>query len=377
MCSTACARTAPSCGAGCRTARTSTSAATPSAWPGTSTWRCGDRRRARRHERRSQGLARRSRQDRAATSATSTERDDPYHLPYCGVGCGSSRAPRAVAARRRRPGTSRQFRPALLQRRALGDTLGLEGRLLYPEIDGRGSRGTRRSTPSRGLSRHHRRARARRAWPSTSRGQLLTEDYYAANKLMKGFIGTANIDTNSRLCMARGGRPQARLRRRPGAGCYEDFDLADLVVLVGSNLAWCHPVLFQRIEAAQRARPEIKVVVIDPRRTDTCELADLHLPLAPGSDVALFNGLLAYLARPRRVSTAPSSARIPAASTRPGGGGGRRLSLRPLRPAARPICATSSTGSPRTAKTVTPIRRASTSRSPAPTRSTRSSTATC
>ena len=129
-------------------------------------------------------------------------------------------------------------------------------------------------------------------------GQLLTEDYYAANKLIKGFLGTANIDTNSRLCMA---SSVAGHKRAFGSdtvpGLYEDFELADLVVLVGSNLAWCHPVLFQRLEAAKRARPAMRIVVVDPRRTETCDIADLHLGLRPGSDVALFNALLAELQR--------------------------------------------------------------------------------
>ena len=116
-------------------------------------------------------------------------------------------------------------------------------------------------------------------------GQCLTEDYYVANKLMKGFIGSGNIDTNSRLCMA---SSVAGHVRAFGAdvvpGIYEDLELADLVVLVGSNLAWCHPVLFQRLQAARAARGT-RMVVIDPRRTATCRGADLHLPLAPGSDV--------------------------------------------------------------------------------------------
>ena len=128
-------------------------------------------------------------------------------------------------------------------------------------------------------------------------GQLLTEDYYVANKLMKGFIGAANIDTNSRLCMS---SSVAGHKRAFGAdtvpGCYEDLELADLVVLVGSNLAWCHPVLYQRLAAAREKRGGLpKIVNIDPRRTATSELADLQLSLAPGSDVALFNGLLREL----------------------------------------------------------------------------------
>ena len=132
-------------------------------------------------------------------------------------------------------------------------------------------------------------------------GQLLTEDYYAANKLAKGFLGTANIDSNSRLCMS---SAVAGHRRAFGEDIvptvYEDLELADLLVLVGSNTAWCHPVLFQRIAAARATRPTMRVVVIDPRRTATCEGADMHLAIAPGTDVALFAGLLRYLHRSGR-----------------------------------------------------------------------------
>ena len=130
-------------------------------------------------------------------------------------------------------------------------------------------------------------------------GQLLTEDYYVVNKLVKGYLGTGNIDTNSRLCMA---SSVAGHKRAFGSdtvpGCYQDLELADLLVLVGSNLAWCHPVLFRRIEAARESNPALKVVVIDPRFTATAQMADLHLPIAPGgkNDIALFVGLLNNLA---------------------------------------------------------------------------------
>lgn len=134
-------------------------------------------------------------------------------------------------------------------------------------------------------------------------GQLLTEDYYVANKLMKGYIGSANIDTNSRLCMS---SSVVGHKRAFGSdtvpGCYEDFEQADLITLVGSNTAWCHPVLFQRIKTYKENNPHVKVVVIDPRRTQTCDIADLHLPLNLGTDTWLFNGLLNSLKQRKKIN---------------------------------------------------------------------------
>src|SRR5262249_42575838 len=116
-------------------------------------------------------------------------------------------------------------------------------------------------------------------------GQFLTEDYYVANKFMKGFVGTANIDTNSRLCMASSVAGHIRAFGEDIVpGCYDDLDEADLAILVGSNTAWCHPILYQRLAAA-RERRGTRVVVIDPRRTATCDIADLHLAIRPGTDV--------------------------------------------------------------------------------------------
>jgi len=220
--------------------------------------------------------------------------------PYCGVGCGIVATPdglggATIAADHDHPANRGRI---CSKGAALGETLSLEDRLLHPEIDGRRVSWEKAlDTVADGL-----RAVVAEHGPDAVAfyvsGQLLTEDYYAANKLIKGFLGTANIDTNSRLCMA---SSVAGHKRAFGSdtvpGQYEDFELADLVVLVGSNLAWCHPVLFQRLEAAKRARPGMKVVVVDPRRTDSCEVADLHLALRPGSDVTLFNGLLDELHR--------------------------------------------------------------------------------
>jgi assimilatory nitrate reductase catalytic subunit len=219
--------------------------------------------------------------------------------PYCGVGCG-------VLATKREDGTvaiagdpdhPANFGRLCSKGSALGETLSLDDRLLYPEIEGRRSDWDAALDLVAGKFRD---AIAEHGPDSVAfyvSGQILTEDYYVANKLMKGFIGSANIDTNSRLCMA---SSVAGHRRAFGTdtvpGTYEDLDKADLVVLVGSNLAWCHPVLFQRLEAAKSVNPALKVVVIDPRQTATCALADLHLALKPDTDVSLYNGLLAYLA---------------------------------------------------------------------------------
>src|SRR5260221_1582852 len=124
-------------------------------------------------------------------------------------------------------------------------------------------------------------------------GQLLTEDYYVFNKLAKGLIGTANIDTNSRLCMSSAVTGYVKtLGVDAPPSCYEDIDHAQCLFIAGSNAAFAHPVLFRRIEAARAANPSLKVIVVDPRRTETARFADLHLAILPGADVALFHGML-------------------------------------------------------------------------------------
>ncbi len=126
-------------------------------------------------------------------------------------------------------------------------------------------------------------------------GQILTEDYYVANKLAKGFIGTANVDTNSRLCMASAVVGYKRAFGSDTVPCnYEDLELCNLLIMVGSNAAWTHPILYQRIVEAKKQRPNMKVVVIDPRETATCDIADLHLAIRPGSDAAVFSFLLKH-----------------------------------------------------------------------------------
>ncbi len=124
-------------------------------------------------------------------------------------------------------------------------------------------------------------------------GQLLTEDYYVFNKLAKGLIGTNNVDTNSRLCMSSAvAGYKATLGADAPPACYNDLASAHTLFIAGSNTAFAHPILFRRIEDAKRANPALRLIVVDPRRTETAEAADLFLQVLPGTDVALFNGLL-------------------------------------------------------------------------------------
>ena len=127
-------------------------------------------------------------------------------------------------------------------------------------------------------------------------GQLMTEDYYVFNKLAKGLIGTNNVDTNSRLCMssAVAGYKQTLGADAPPA-CYADIAEAGVILIAGANPAVAHPIVFRYIEDARAANPALKIIVVDPRRSETAEIADLHLPIKPGTDIALFNGMLNIL----------------------------------------------------------------------------------
>ncbi len=218
--------------------------------------------------------------------------------PYCGVGCGVEAtllggSVSAVAGDTRHPANKGRL---CVKGSTLHDTLGEQGRLLHPRIGGVRTDWTTALDHVAGslkdiLARHG---------PDSIAfylsGQLLTEDYYVANKLMKGFLGSANVDTNSRLCMASAVASYKRAFGADAVPCsYEDLECCDLLVLTGSNAAWTHPILFQRITAAKAANPAMRVVVIDPRRTASCEIADLHLPVAPGADAFLFQGLLHHL----------------------------------------------------------------------------------
>ncbi len=228
--------------------------------------------------------------------------------PYCGVGCGME-----VSSKPSKKSSSSlegyevkvigsEKHPANLGRlcvkgSAAGETVDFDGRMLAPQVNGEvvswdAALSTVADKFSSVIAEHGSDAVA-----FYVSGQFLTEDYYVANKLIKGFMGTANIDTNSRLCMASAVVGYKRAFGSDSVPCtYEDLELTDLLVIVGSNTAWAHPIVYQRIAAAKRARPDMKIVVVDPRKTATCDITDLHLALKPGSDAVLFNGLLAQLA---------------------------------------------------------------------------------
>lgn len=214
--------------------------------------------------------------------------------PYCGVGCGV-----VVSATGGVKGDP--LHPANRGRlcskgAALAETLDDAQRLTHPMVHGKRTSWDEAMELVTERFAHTIAEYGPGAVAFYASGQFLTEDYYVANKLMKGFIGSGNIDTNSRLCMASTVAGQVRAFGADVVpGVYEDWEEADLVVLVGSNTAWCHPVLYQRLVAAKETR-RMRVVTIDPRRTATTEISDLHLALAPGSDVALFAGLLVQLA---------------------------------------------------------------------------------
>ena len=223
--------------------------------------------------------------------------------PYCGVGCGVKAGVEAGGAVHVEGDVLHPANGGRLcvKGSALGETVDLRGRLLHPLL--RGPDGVLRRTGwDEALDRvaaGFRRVIEQHGPEAVAfyvSGQLLTEDYYVVNKLAKGYLGTANIDTNSRLCMS---SAVAGHKRAFGEdvvpGCYDDLEQAELIVLVGSNTAWCHPIVYQRIAKAKERPSAPRLVVIDPRHTASCESADLHLPVKPGTDVWLFNGLLAFL----------------------------------------------------------------------------------
>ncbi|MCV2402311.1 nitrate reductase [Marinomonas sp. C2222] len=227
-------------------------------------------------------------------SATTTKTT----CPYCGVGCGVKVTVPSSQSEPVPPVSGDIDHPANFGRlcvkgSSLASTLKSDDRLLTPIVDGKQvSWDSALDSVSEKISqvvKDH----GPDAFAFYLSGQILTEDYYVANKLAKGFIGTANVDTNSRLCMASAVVGYKRAFGSDTVPCnYEDLELCDLLIMIGSNAAWTHPILFQRIVEAKKQRPNMKVVVIDPRETATCDIADLHLAITPGTDAAVFSYLL-------------------------------------------------------------------------------------
>jgi assimilatory nitrate reductase catalytic subunit len=216
--------------------------------------------------------------------------------PYCGVGCGVQ-MPKDLSKVSGLESHPSSFGKLCVKGSSLHETLSIQGRLLNPKIHGQDTDWDTALTNVANKIQQVIQDHGPNAVAFYGSGQLLTEDYYVANKLMKGFIGSANMDTNSRLCMS---SAVSAYKRAFGSDtvpvCYNDIDTTDLLILVGSNPAWAHPILYQRMVAAKKNNPNLKVVVIDPRKTASCDIADLHLPISSGSDAYLFNALLAYLA---------------------------------------------------------------------------------
>ena len=224
--------------------------------------------------------------------------------PYCGVGCGVTANISADTNTTKPIILGSKTHPANFGRlcskgSALGETLYEQehaNRITHPTVDGQVAEWEQANQAIAERIKRSIDIHGKESVAFYLSGQLLTEDYYVANKLMKGFIGTANVDTNSRLCMSSAVAGYKRAFGSDTVPCsYEDLECADLIILIGSNAAWTHPVLYQRMVAAKQTNPNLRVVLIDPRKTASDDLADLHLALAPSSDTFLFQGLLKYL----------------------------------------------------------------------------------
>ncbi len=231
--------------------------------------------------------------------------------PYCGVGCGLLVAVEDGRVTRVKgdPGHPSSLGDVCAKAVHLPPTLRTPDRLLYPHVRARRGGSLERVPWELALRTTAERLRAivEEHGPDAvafyASGQLTTEEYYVAGKLARGFVGTNNFDTNSRLCMASTAVAYARSFGADGPPCtYDDLDTADCVFLVGTNTADCHPVIFKRLRRRKLAAPDdVFVIVADPRWTETADLADLHLALRPGSDIALVNGMLHVLRREGQV----------------------------------------------------------------------------
>ncbi|MEP7157203.1 MAG: nitrate reductase, partial [Betaproteobacteria bacterium] len=237
----------------------------------------------------------------SSRNATGDARETRSTCPYCGVGCGViiESVGDAISGVRGDPAHPANFGKLCSKGSTLHLGLDPKARVTHPEMRASRNAPRLRATWDESLDGIAEKfASTIQAHGPDSvafyiSGQFLTEDYYVFNKLAKGLIGTNNVDTNSRLCMSSAVAGYKATLGADAPPCsYEDIDHADCIFIVGSNTAFAHPILFRRIEAAKEKNPALKIIVADPRRTDTAEIADLFLQITPGSDVALFHGLL-------------------------------------------------------------------------------------
>jgi ferredoxin-nitrate reductase len=241
----------------------------------------------------------------------SAPRWERSYCPYCGVGCGLKVGfnDTGLIKIKGDPDHPANFGEICAKAAHLVPTTSANGRLLHPHMRERRDGELTPVSWNRALA--YAAARLREIIASYGpdsiafygSGQLTTEDYYVFNKLVKGFLGTNNFDSNSRLCMASAAAAYTAAFGTDGPpACYEDLELADMFLIVGSNAAWCHPITYRRIERRKEsAADRVRVVVVDPRRTETADLADLHLSILPGSDLALFNAILGILIREHQI----------------------------------------------------------------------------
>jgi anaerobic selenocysteine-containing dehydrogenase len=227
------------------------------------------------------------------------------YCPYCGVGCGLLAGMRSgsVAKIKGDPDHPSSSGDLCLKAVYLPETLSTPDRLLYPQMrrcqDGPFTR-VSWDTAIKFLAQRFREIigeHGRDAVAFYGSGQLTSEEYYVGNKLAKGFLGTNNFDTNSRLCMASAAAGyKASFGSDGPPPCYADLDVAECFLLIGTNTADCHPVTFKRIKRRKMADPDkVMIIAVDPRRTETADFADLHLPIRPGTDIALLNSMLYVL----------------------------------------------------------------------------------
>lgn len=229
--------------------------------------------------------------------------------PYCGVGCGLEVVPDKkqswkVRGDRNHPSSQGMV---CIKGATVAESIRSD-RLLYPMMRDTLDQPFRRASWDEALDAIVNRIQTIRSTTGPDAlcvygsGQFVTEDYYVAQKLMKGCLGTNNFDANSRLCMssAVSGYVQSFGSDGPPC-CYDDLELTDCAFIVGSNTAECHPIVFNRLAKYHKKNPNVKMIVVDPRRTPTAEAADLHLAIKPGTDIDLFNGIAYLLLRKRAI----------------------------------------------------------------------------